>query len=108
MSKKLYVGNLPFSSSEDELKDLFTQYGTVSFSRIITDRETGRSRGFGFIEMNTDAEASSAMTALNGEVFGGRNLVVKEAQEKQERTSSAPNNFRPQQNYRRPRSNYNR
>lgn len=98
MSKKLYVGNLPFSSTEDDLKSLFSNHGSVSFSRVITDRETGRSRGFGFIEMNTDAEAASAMSALNGYSFDGRNLVVKEAMEKEDRTQS----FRPQQNSRRP------
>lgn len=82
MSKKLYVGNLSFSSSEDELRDLFEQHGKVSSVNVITDRETGRSRGFGFVEMDEASEADAAMEALDGRDFGGRNLRVNEAQER--------------------------
>jgi RNA recognition motif-containing protein len=78
MSKKMYVGNLPFSSTEDDLRDLFSQYGEVQSANIIYDRETGRSRGFGFVEMAEDG-ADSAMEALNGNEFGGRTLRVNEA-----------------------------
>ncbi len=82
LSKKLYVGNLSFSSTEDELRDLFEQHGKVSSVNVITDRETGRSRGFGFIEMDEDSAANAAMEALDGRDFGGRNLRVNEAQER--------------------------
>lgn len=82
MSKKLYVGNLPFSTSDENLSDLFADYGTVVSAKIITDRETGRSRGFGFVEMDSDANASSAISALNDNDFNGRKLVVNEAVDK--------------------------
>jgi RNA recognition motif-containing protein len=82
LSKKLYVGNLSFSSSEDEMRDLFEQHGKVSSVNVITDRETGRSRGFGFVEMDEASEADAAMEALDGRDFGGRNLRVNEAQER--------------------------
>ncbi len=78
MSKKMYVGNLPFSSTEDDLRDLFSQYGEVQSANIIYDRETGRSRGFGFVEM-AEENADSAIEALNGNEFGGRTLRVNEA-----------------------------
>jgi len=83
MSKKLYVGNLPFSTNEDEVRDLFAPFGDVSSVNLIVDRETGRLRGFGFVEMAEGAEA--AMEALNGKDFGGRDLRVNEAQERQPR-----------------------
>jgi len=86
MSKKLYVGNLPFSTNEDEVRDLFSPYGEVQSVNLIVDRETGRLRGFGFVEMNEEG-ATSAMEALNGKAFGGRDLRVNEAQE---RRSSGP------------------
>ena len=79
MSKKIYVGNLPFSSSEDDLKDVFGRHGTVASVNIITDRETGRSRGFGFVEMQDDGEAGAAIAALNGTQLDGRTLTVNEA-----------------------------
>ena len=85
MSKKLYVGNLPFSTNEDELRDLFAAYGDVTSVKLIEDRETGRLRGFGFVEM-ADAGAAAAMEGLNGKAFGGRDLRVNEAQERQPRT----------------------
>lgn len=85
MSKKLYVGNLPFSTNEDELRDLFAAYGDVTSVKLIEDRETGRLRGFGFVEMAAGG-ADAAMEALNGKAFGGRDLRVNEAQERQPRT----------------------
>lgn len=81
MAKKLYVGNLPFSASEDDVRDLFSTYGEVSSVSLITDRETGRLRGFGFVEMD-DAGAREAIQSLDGKDFQGRNLKVNEAQEK--------------------------
>ena len=83
--KKLYVGNLPFRSTEDELRDLFGQHGEVSSASIVMDRETGRSRGFDFVEMNEDSDAESAINALNGYSLGGRALVVNEARPREER-----------------------
>lgn len=85
MSKKLYVGNLPFSTNEDEIRDLFSAYGDVQSVNLIVDRETGRLRGFGFVEMTTEG-ADAAMEALNGKAFGGRDLRINEAQERQPRT----------------------
>lgn len=86
--KKLYVGNLPFSYTEDELKELFSEFGTVAHVKLITDRETGRSRGFGFVEFESDEEADKAIAAVNGRDMGGRALIVNEArpQEKRERS----------------------
>jgi RNA recognition motif-containing protein len=84
MVKTLYVGNLPYSTSEDDLKDLFVQYGEVNSAKIITDRETGRSRGFGFVEMATDG-VEDAISALDGKEFGGRSLRVNEARERKPR-----------------------
>jgi cold-inducible RNA-binding protein len=79
--KNIFVGNLPFRASEEEIRDLFTQYGTVHSVNLITDRETGRPRGFGFVEMDQDA-ADAAIRALDGTEFGGRNLQVNEARDK--------------------------
>lgn len=84
MSKKLYVGNLPFSTNDDEVRNLFAGYGEVQSVSLIVDRETGRLRGFGFVEMD-DAGAASAMQALNGKDFGGRPLKVNEAEERTSR-----------------------
>ena len=83
MSKNLYVGNLPWKATEQELHDLFSQYGQVNSVKIISDRETGRSRGFGFVEMEDGGE--EAMQTLNGAEFGGRNIRVNEARPRQER-----------------------
>ena len=85
MSKKLYVGNLPFSTNEDELRDLFAAYGEVTSVKLVEDRETGRLRGFGFVEMAA-AGADAAMQGLNGKAFGGRDLRVNEAEERQPRS----------------------
>lgn len=80
--KKLYVGNLPFSATEEGLRELFEQHGTTASVRIITDRETGRSRGFGFVEFEDDSAAEKALQALNGTDMEGRALRVNEAQDK--------------------------
>jgi len=82
LSKKLYVGNLPFSATEAELKEVFEQHGTVESINVITDRETGRPRGFAFIEMD-DAGANAAREALDGKDLGGRNIRVDEAHDRQ-------------------------
>ncbi len=83
MSKKLYVGNLPFSSTEPELRELFERHGSVESVNVITDRETGRPRGFAFVEMSEASAASDAIKALDGTQLGGRALRVNEAQDKQ-------------------------
>ncbi len=82
MSKKLYIGNLPFSSTEEELKELFSRHGTVESVAVITDRETGRPRGFAFVEMEEASAAQDAIQALDGSDLGGRNIKVNEAQER--------------------------
>jgi RNA recognition motif-containing protein len=79
MGKKLYVGNLPFSVDDQYLQETFSQCGTVESAKVITDRDTGRSKGFGFVEMSSDAEAQDAISKLNGADCGGRNLTVNEA-----------------------------
>ena len=85
MAKKLFVGGLPWATTSDELKQLFVQYGTVGSATIITDRMTGRSRGFGFVEFENDAEAEAAIAGQDGKDFGGRTLVVKEARPLEDR-----------------------
>jgi RNA recognition motif-containing protein len=82
VSMKLYVGNLPYTTSEEDLRNLFSQYGNVESVAVITDRETGRSKGFGFVEFADDNEAKSAITALSGQEFSGRALTVNEARPK--------------------------
>ena len=84
MPKKLYVGNLPFSATESEVQDLFAQHGEVHSVNLITDRETGRPRGFGFVEMDQEA-AEAAKSALDGTMFGERNLRVNDAVEPRKR-----------------------
>ena len=79
MGKKLYVGNLPFSATEQVLIDAFSQCGTVESAKIITDRDTGRSKGFGFVEMATDAEAAEVINKFNGADCDGRTMTVNEA-----------------------------
>ncbi len=79
MGRKLYVGNLPFSATEQVLSDTFAQCGQVDTVKIITDRDTGRSKGFGFVEMGSDEEAQAAIDKLNGQDFEGRALTVNEA-----------------------------
>jgi cold-inducible RNA-binding protein len=83
--KKIYVGNCPFQMTEDDLRALFEPYGTVESASMATDRDTGRSRGFGFVSMTSDEEAEKAMAALNGQESGGRALVVNEARPQKDR-----------------------
>ena len=79
MSKKVYVGNLPFSVSEKELSEMFSSYGEITEAIVIKDKYSGQSRGFGFVEMSTEEEAQKAVQGLNGYNLEGRNIVVKEA-----------------------------
>lgn len=79
MAKKLYVGGLPYSTRDEELRDAFSKAGSVESATIIMDKMTGRSKGFGFVEMASEAEASAAIDMWNGKDFGGRNLTVSEA-----------------------------
>jgi cold-inducible RNA-binding protein len=82
MGKRLYVGNLSFNTTELELREVFSQYGTVADTKMVMDRETGRPRGFGFVEMGSEQEAKEAIDQLNGRELGGRALTVNEAQER--------------------------
>lgn len=84
--KKIYVGNLSFSMTESELSSLFAAHGSIESATIATDRDTGRSRGFGFVSMSNDAEAEKAMAALNGKDCGGRALTVNEARPQTQRS----------------------
>lgn len=79
MGKKLYVGNLPFNTTEQDLSETFAECGTVDSVKIITDRDTGRSKGFGFVEMSTDDEAQKAISKFNGADYNGRAMTVNEA-----------------------------
>ncbi len=85
MGKKLYVGNLAYSVTDQTLEQLFAQHGTVQSAQVIMDRDTGRSKGFGFVEMGSDAEARTATTALNLKEVDGRSLTVNEARPREER-----------------------
>jgi len=85
MGKKLFVGGVPYETSNEELEKLFSEAGTVESATVITDRMTGRSRGFGFVEMSSDEEATKAIEQLNGKDVGGRNIVVAEAKPREER-----------------------
>lgn len=85
MGNKLYVGNLPYSVRESQLQDLFSRHGSVQSVRIITDKFSGRSKGFGFVEMGSSEEAERATAALNGSEFEGRSLVVSEARPQEPR-----------------------
>ena len=84
MGKKLYVGNLNYGVTDQELSQLFQEHGTVESAQVIMDRDTGRSKGFGFVEMHNDQEAQAAIAALNGQESGGRTLTVNEARPKNE------------------------
>jgi len=86
MGKKLYVGNLSYEVSSSDLEQLFSQHGTVESAEVINDRMTGRSKGFGFVEMSSDAEAQAAISALNGKDNGGRALTVNEAKPRENRS----------------------
>src|ERR1700722_9061395 len=83
MSRKLFVGNLPYSVTSERLQEAFSQFGTVASSKVIVDRETGRSRGFAFLEMETDEMGAAAMQAMNGALLDGRSIAVREAVERQ-------------------------
>src|SRR3712207_5312075 len=85
MSMKLYVGNLSFQTSSEDLQELFSQAGTVESANVVEDRDTGRSRGFGFVEMATKEEGEAAIAQFNGKEFGGRNLTVNEARPREDR-----------------------
>jgi RNA recognition motif-containing protein len=85
MGNKLYVGSLPYSTTEQQLTELFSQHGTVQSAKLITDRFTGQSRGFAFVEMATSEEAQKAIAALHGSELGGRTLVVNEARPQEKR-----------------------
>lgn len=79
MGNKLYVGNLPYSFRDEDLQQAFAAHGTVSSAKVMMERDTGRSKGFGFVEMGSDAEAQAAISGMNGQQYGGRGLVVNEA-----------------------------
>ena len=93
MSTKLYVGNLAFQTTNQELQDLFAQAGTVQSASVVEDRETGRSRGFAFVEMSSNAEAAAAIDQFNGKELGGRALKVNEAKPRENRYGSGGRNF---------------
>lgn len=84
--KKIYVGNLSFNSNDHDLAALFSEFGEVASAKVITDRETGRSRGFGFVEMNDDAAAANAIQSVNGKDVDGRQLTVNEARPREPRS----------------------
>ncbi len=86
MGKKLYVGNLSYNVNNGELEEMFAAHGTVESASVITDRDTGRSKGFGFVEMGNDAQAQAAISALHGKEMGGRSLTVNEARPREERS----------------------
>lgn len=86
MGRRLYVGNLPYTAAEHDLTEKFAEHGTVESCKLITDRDTGRSKGFGFIEMASDAEAQAAIDNLNGEAYDGRPMKVNEAKPQEKRS----------------------
>jgi cold-inducible RNA-binding protein len=86
VAKKLYVGNLPYGFSDTDLQGLFTPHGEVQSAQVIMDRDTGRSKGFGFVEMNNAEQATAAIAALNGQEINGRSLTVNEARPREERS----------------------
>ena len=85
MGRKLYVGNLSYDVTDSQLEQLCAQYGTVQSAQVIMDRDTGRSKGFGFVEMGSDQEAQAAIAGLNGQMSGGRSLTVNEAKPREDR-----------------------
>jgi RNA recognition motif-containing protein len=88
MAKRIYVGGLPYSATEQDLNDLFSAHGTVTSATVISDKYTGQAKGFGFVEMATDSEALAAISALNGTLMGGRTLTVNEARPREDRPRS--------------------
>lgn len=93
MSNKLYVGNLAFQTTSQELQELFAQAGTVQSASVVEDRDTGRSRGFAFVEMSTNAEAAAAIDQFNGKDLGGRPLKVNEAKPRENRSGGGGRSF---------------
>ena len=93
MEKRLYVGNLPFDTTEDDLHQLFAAHGQIASAKLITDMETGRSRGFGFVEMSTEEEAKAAIEKMNKAKVGDRELTVNEARPRPERTGGSRGGF---------------
>ena len=87
MAQKLFVGNLPYTTADDDLRNLFAQAGTVQSANVVLDKMTGRSRGFGFVEMSSDEEAQNAIQTLNGHDLGGRQITVNEARPMESRPS---------------------
>lgn len=94
MSQKIYVGNLSFSTTNDDLRTKFEQYGDVTSANVIMDRDSGRSKGFGFVEMATKSEATEAINALNGTEYNGRQMTVNEAKPQAPRDNNARRSFR--------------
>ena len=94
MATKLYVGSLPYSINDDELKEFFASQGEVTSAVVIKDRDSGQSKGFGFVEMSNDEEAKKAISELNGQEMSGRTIVVNEARPQEDRRSGGGNNFR--------------
>ena len=88
MGKKLYVGNLGYGVTDDQLREMFGPYGSVQTAQVITDRDTGRSKGFGFVEMGSDQEAQAGIAGMNGQMSDGRSLTVNEAKPKEDRSRS--------------------
>ncbi|MGH7196856.1 MAG: RNA recognition motif domain-containing protein [Candidatus Saccharimonadales bacterium] len=94
MAVKLYVGNLPYSTTDSDLQELFGPFGTVESSVVISDRDSGRSKGFGFVELSSADEAKAAVDALNGKDYGGRAIVVSEARPMEDRPKRTGGGFR--------------
>lgn len=94
MGTKLYIGNLAFSATEDSINELFSRHGSVASCQLITDRDTGRSKGFGFVEMSTAEEAQNAISSLDGREVDGRQLKVNEARPKERRDERSSGGFR--------------
>jgi len=93
MAKKLYVGNLGYSVTNADLEQMFTPHGAIESAQVITDRQTGQSKGFGFVEMSSSAEADAAIAALNGQDHGGRALTVNEAKPRESRSGGGGGGF---------------
>lgn len=95
MNKKLYVGNLSYETADADLRTMFAEFGTVQSAQVITDRDTGRSKGFGFVEMGSDREATEAIGGLNGRMCDGRALTVNVAKPKEDRPRTGGGSRRP-------------
>lgn len=93
MAKRIYVGGLPYSATDRDLENLFAASGTVSSATVVTDRSTGQAKGFGFVEMSTDAESVTAIRTLNGTLMGGRTLTVNEAKPQEARPRSGGGSY---------------